>query len=89
MCIKEVSNKVIGIFKVGSDDQSLRISMEDLKLRDNQEEENVSRNQYHLVRGWIDQLIDEVPSVRQVDGAWNGMCSAEAQPDEIETWTSE
>ena len=51
MCIKEVSNKVIDIFKVGSDDQSLRIIMEDLKLRDNQEEEYVSRNQYHLVRG--------------------------------------
>ena len=51
MCIKEVSNEVNDLFKVPSDDQSLRISMDNLKLRDNQEEEYVSRNQYHLVRG--------------------------------------
>ena len=75
---------MIDMFKVPNDDQSLRISMENLKLRDNQEEEYVSRNQYHLVRGRIDQLIDEEPSVGQADGAWNGMRSAEAQPDETE-----
>ena len=56
--------------------------MENLKLRDNQEEEYVSRNQYHLVRGRLDQLIDEEASVSQADGARNGMRSAEAQPDE-------
>ena len=50
MSIKEVSNNVTDMFKVPSDDQSLRISMENLELRDNQEEEYVSRNQYHLVR---------------------------------------
>ena len=33
------------MFKVPCDDQSLRISMENLKLRDNQEEEYVIRNQ--------------------------------------------
>ena len=82
MSIKEVSNDVTDMFKVPRDDQSLRISMENLKLRDNQEEEYVSRNQYHLVRGRIDQLIDEEPSVGQADGAWNGMRSAEAQPDD-------
>ena len=60
MSIKEVSNNVTDMFKVPSDDQSLRISMENLKLRDNQEEYD-SRNQYHLVRGRIDQLIDEEP----------------------------
>ena len=69
MSIKEVSNDVTDMFKVPSDDQSLRISMENLKLRDNQEEEYVSRNQYHLVRRQIDQLIDEKPSVSQSDGA--------------------
>ena len=84
MSIKEVSNDVTDMFKVPSDDQSLRISMENLKLRDNQEEEYVSRNQYHLVRGRIDQLIDEEPSASQADGAWNGKRSAEAQPDETE-----
>ena len=61
MSIKEVSNDVTDMFKVPRDDQSLRISMENLKLRDNQEEEYVSRNQYHLLRGQIDQLIDEEP----------------------------
>ena len=61
MSIKEVSHDVTDMFKVPSDDQSLRISMENLKLRDNQEEEYVSRNQYHLLRGQIDQLIDEEP----------------------------
>ena len=60
MSIKKVSNDMTDMFKVPSDDQSLRISMENLKLRDNQEE-YVSRNQYHLVRGRIDQLIDEEP----------------------------
>ena len=50
MSIKEVSNNVTDMFKIPSDDQSLRIRMENLKLRDNQEEENVSGNQYHLVR---------------------------------------
>ena len=85
MSIKEVSNDVTDMFKVPSDDQSLRISMENLKLRDNQEEEYVSRNQYHLKRGRMEQLIDEEPSVSQADGAWNGMCSAETQPDETET----
>ena len=84
MSIKEMNNDVTDMFKVPSDDQSLRISMENLKLRDNQEEEYVSRNQYHLVRGRIDQLIDEEPSIGQADGAWNGMRSAEAQPDETE-----
>ena len=87
--MKEATNNVTDMFKVPSDDQSLRISMKNLKLRDNQEEEYVNKNQYHLVRGQIDQLIDKEWPVSQVDGAWNGMCSAEAQPDEIETWTSE
>ena len=83
MSIKEVSNDdVTDMFKVPSGDHSLRISMENLKLRDHQEEEYVSRNQYHLVRGWIYQLIDKEPSVGQADGAWNRMRSAEAQPDE-------
>ena len=45
---------------VPSDDQSLRISMGNLKLKD---------NKYHLVRWRIDQLIDEDPSVSQADGA--------------------
>ena len=62
MSIKEVSNNVTDMFKVPSDDQSLRIGMENLKLKDHQEEEYVSRNL----------------------GAWNGMHSAEAQPDETE-----
>ena len=44
MSIKEVSNDVTDMFKVPSDDQSLRIAMENLKLRDNQEEEYISRN---------------------------------------------
>ena len=52
MSIKEMSNDdATDMFKVPSDDQNLRISMENLKLRDHQEEEYVSRNQYHLVRG--------------------------------------
>ena len=50
MSIKEVSNNVTDMFKIPSDDQSLRIRMENLKLRDNQEEEYASGNQYHLVR---------------------------------------
>ena len=62
MSIKEVSNDVTNMFKVQSDDQSLRIGMENLKLKDNQEKEYVSRNL----------------------GVWNGMHSAEAQPDETE-----
>ena len=57
------------MFKIPSDDQSLRIKMENLKLRDNQEEEYVSRNQYHLVKGRIDQLINAETSVSQADGA--------------------
>ena len=68
MSIKEASNGVTDMFKVPSDDQRLIISMRILKLRDNQEKEYVSRNQYQLVRGRIDQLIDEEPSVNQVDG---------------------
>ena len=68
MSIKEVSSDVTDMFKVPSDDQRFIISMENLKLRDNQEEEYVSRNQYQLVRGRIDQLIDEEPSVSRVDG---------------------
>ena len=55
MSIKEESNDVTDMLKVQSDDQSVRISMENLKLKDNQEE-YVSRNQYHLVRGQINQL---------------------------------
>ena len=55
MSIKEVSNDVTDMLKVQSDDQSVRISMENLKLKDNQEE-YVSRNQYHLVRGQTNQL---------------------------------
>ena len=78
MCIKEVRDDVTDMFKVPSDDQSSRIRMKNLKLRDNQEEEYVSRNQYHLVRGRINQLIDEEPSVSQADGVWNGMRLAEA-----------
>ena len=62
MSIKEVSNDVTDMFKVRSDDQSLRIGMDNLKLKDNQEEEYDSRN----------------------IGGWNGMHSAEAQPDETE-----
>ena len=68
MSIKEASNGVTDMFKVPSDDQRLIISMRILKLRDNQEKEYVSRNQYQLVRGRIDQLIDEEPSVSRVDG---------------------
>ena len=37
MSIKEVSSDVTDMFKVPSDGQSLRISMENLKLKDNQE----------------------------------------------------
>ena len=59
MSIKEVSTDVTDMFKVLSDDQSLRSIKENMKLKDNHEEEYVSRNQYHLVRGQIDQLIDE------------------------------
>ena len=84
MSMKEVGNDVTDMFKVPSDDQNLRISIENLKLRDNQEEEYVLRNQYNLVRGRIDQLIDQEPSVSQADIAWNGMHSEEAQPDERE-----
>ena len=51
MSIKKMSNNVADMFKVPNDDQSLRISMENLKLKDNQEQEYISRNQYHLVRG--------------------------------------
>ena len=85
MSIKEVSTNVTDMFKVLSNDQSLRIIKENMKLKDNHEEEYVSRNQYHLVRGQIDQLIDEEPSVSQAGGASNGIhYSAEAQPDETE-----
>ena len=84
MSIKEVSNDVTDMFKVPSDDQSLRITMENLQRTGNLEEEYVSRNQYHLMRGRIDQLIDEEPPVTQTYGAWNGMRWAEAQPDETE-----
>ena len=56
MSIKEVSNNVTDMFKIPSDDQSLRIRMENLKLRDNQEEEYVSGNQYHLVR--VNQAVN-------------------------------
>ena len=73
MSIKEVSNDVTDMFKVPSDDQSLRITMENLQRTGNLEEEYVSRNQYHLMRGRIDQLIDEEPLVTQTYGAWNGM----------------
>ena len=59
MSIKEVSTDMTDMFKVLSDDQSLRSIKENMKLKDNHEEEYVSRNQYHLVRGQIDQLIDE------------------------------
>ena len=85
MSIKEVSTDVTDMFKVLSNGQSLRIIKENMKLKDNHEEEYVSRNQYHLVRGQIYQLIDEEPSVSQADGASIGIhYSAEAQPDETE-----
>ena len=87
MSIKEVSNNVTDMFKVPSDDQSLRISMENLKLRDNQEEEYVSRNQYHLKRGWIEQLIDEEPSAKQM--VLGMECIQQKLSNETETWTSE
>ena len=72
------------MMKVPSDDRRVRISMGNLKLSDNQEDQYISRNQYHLVRGRINPLINEEPSVSQVDEAGNGMRSAEAQPDETE-----
>ena len=75
MLIKEVSNDVTDMFKVPSDDQSLRIRKENLKLKDNQEkeEEYIKRDQSHLVRGQVNQLIDKEPSISQADDAWNGM----------------
>ena len=57
------------MFKVPSDDQSLRISMVNLKLKDKEEEEYVSRNQYQSSRWYC---------------TWNRIHSAEAQPDETE-----
>ena len=53
MSIKEVRNDVTDMPKMPSNNQNLTISMENLRLKDNQEEECVSRNQYHLVRGRI------------------------------------
>ena len=53
MSIKEFRNDVTDMPKIPSDDQNLTISMENLRLKDNQEEECVGRNQYHLVRGRI------------------------------------
>ena len=40
--------------------------MEDLKLKYNQEREYVSQNQYHSVRGQINQLIDEKRSAKEL-----------------------
>ena len=54
MSIKKKSNDVIDMSKVLSDDQSLRTSIENMNLEDNQDEkEYVRRDQYHLVRGKI------------------------------------
>ena len=54
MSIKKKSNDVIDMPKVLSDDQSLRTSIENMNLEDNQDEkEYVRRDQYHLVRGKI------------------------------------
>ena len=54
MSIKKKSNDVIDMSKVLSDDQSLRTSIENINLEDNQDEkEYVRRDQYHLVRGKI------------------------------------
>ena len=54
MSIKKKSNDVIDMSKVLSDDQSLRTSIEDMNLEDNQDEkEYVRRDQYHLLRGKI------------------------------------
>ena len=36
------------------------------------------------MRGRIDYLIDEEPSISLADGAWNDMHSAKVQPDETE-----
>ena len=54
MSIKKKSNDVIDMSKVLRDDQSLRTSIENMNLEDNQDEkEYVRRDQYHLVRGKI------------------------------------
>ena len=39
MSIKEVNDGLADMLKIPSDDQGLRISMENLKLKDNQKEE--------------------------------------------------
>ena len=44
MSIKEVNDGLAGMLKIPSDDQGLRISMENLKLKDNQKEECESAN---------------------------------------------
>ena len=68
MSIKEVSKNVTEMFKVPSDGQSLRIGMQNLKLKGHQEEEYVSRN----IGGWngmhsAEAPPDETKKVEQVN----------------------
>ena len=61
------------MLKVQSDDQSLKISMESMKLKENQEEKYPRKNQYHSIRGQINQVMDHGTSVNKVGGVWHGL----------------
>lgn len=72
------------MFKVQSDDQSLKISMESMKLKENQEEEYPRRNQYHSTTGEINQVTDHGASVSQGGGVWHGLDIKWVQQNETE-----
>ena len=72
------------MFKVQNDDRSLKISMESMKLKENQEEEYPRRNQYHSITGEISQVTDHGASVSQGGGAWHGLDVKGVQQNETD-----
>ena len=71
------------MIKVLTDDQILRICMENLKLKDNQEE-YARENQRHSIRGQINQVTDHGVSVNQAGGVWQRLELRGVQQDGTE-----
>ena len=55
MSIKRISKHENHLLKVPTDGQSIRTSVENLMLRDNQEKKHTRENQCHSVRAQINQ----------------------------------
>ena len=64
MSIKRMSKHGSGMLKVPSDNQSLRTSLKNLKLRDNQGEKYTGGDQCRSMRGHINQITDHVALAR-------------------------